>query len=82
MLRDHGLAADVVSTVVEAARTVFDPRRLRSAQPFLLERTLDGGLGQFEYEIDANSYLLVTPIALDTPSSSPISGASARGCWT
>jgi murein DD-endopeptidase MepM/ murein hydrolase activator NlpD len=64
MLRDHGLAADVVGTVVETARAVFDPRRLRSAQPFLLERTLEGGLRHFEYEIDADSYLRVTPAAL------------------
>ena len=63
-LRDHGLAADVVFTVIEAARTVFDPRRLRSLQPFLLERTLEGALRHFEYEIDADSYLRVTPIAL------------------
>jgi len=63
MLRDYGLAADVVGTVVEAARAVFDPRRLRSSQPFLLERTLEGGLRHFEYEIDADSYLRVTPIA-------------------
>lgn len=64
MLHAHGLASDVVSTVVEAAGTVFDLRRLRSSQPFLLERTLDGGLRHFEYEIDADSYLRVTPIAL------------------
>jgi murein DD-endopeptidase MepM/ murein hydrolase activator NlpD len=63
-LRDHGLAADVVSTVVEAAQTVFDPRRLRSAQPFVLERTLEGALRHFEYDIDADSLLRVTPIAL------------------
>lgn len=63
-LRDHGLAAEVVGTVVEAAQAVFDPRRLRSSQPFLLERTLEGALRHFEYEIDADSYLRVTPIAL------------------
>ena len=63
-LRDYGLAANVVGTVIEAAETVFDPRRLRSAQPFLLERTLEGALRHFEYEIDADSYLRVTPVAL------------------
>ena len=65
MLREYGLAANVVGTVVEAADVVFDLRRLRSAQPFLLERTLNGGLRHFEYEIDADSYLRVTPIAPD-----------------
>jgi murein DD-endopeptidase MepM/ murein hydrolase activator NlpD len=64
MLRDHGLAADVVGTIVEAARAVFDPRRLRSSQPFQLVRTLEGGLRHFEYEIDADSYLRVTPAAI------------------
>ena len=34
-------------------RAVFDPRRLRSLQPFSLERTLEGTLRFFEYEVDA-----------------------------
>lgn len=63
ILRDHGLSAAAVGGVIEAARAVFDPRRLRSSQPFLLERTLDGGLRHFEYEIDADSFLRVTPTA-------------------
>ena len=64
MLSTHGLAADVVGAAVEAARAVFDPRRLRSSQPFQLIRTFEGSLRHFEYEIDADSYLRVTPIAL------------------
>ena len=64
MLSTHGLAADVVGAAVEAARAVFDPRRLRSSQPFQLIRTFEGSLRNFEYEIDADSYLQVTPIAL------------------
>ena len=61
MLRDHGLATDAVLAAIEAARGVFDPRRLRSAQPFMLERTLEGALRYFEYEIDHDSFLRVTP---------------------
>jgi len=61
MLRDHGLATDAVFSVIGAARSVFDPRRLRSAQPFILERTLQGALRYFEYEIDNDSFLRVTP---------------------
>ena len=38
MLRGHGLAADAVQNVVAAARAVFDPRKLRTLQPFLLDR--------------------------------------------
>ena len=61
MLREHGLAADVVHAVIAAARTAFDPRRLRSLQPFSLARTTDGALSLFEYEIDADSVLRVAP---------------------
>ena len=60
MLRAHGLAGSAVEDVVAAARDVFDPRRLRSLQPFLLERTLDGALRLFEYEIDGDSFLRIT----------------------
>jgi len=60
MLRGHGLAADAVEEVVAAARRVFDPRRLRSLQPFVLERTVDGALRLFEYEIDADWFLRIT----------------------
>ena len=59
MLRGHGVAADAARAVIDAARTVFDPKRLRSLQPFSLERTLDGALRQFEYEIDGASFLRV-----------------------
>jgi murein DD-endopeptidase MepM/ murein hydrolase activator NlpD len=63
MLRDHGLAADAVVATIEAARAVFDPRRLRSSQPFMLVRTLEGALRHFEYEIDNDSFLRVMPEA-------------------
>jgi murein DD-endopeptidase MepM/ murein hydrolase activator NlpD len=59
MLIEQGLRAEVVQHVIEAVRTVFDPRRLRSLQPFALEQTLDGALRLFEYEIDASSFLRV-----------------------
>jgi murein DD-endopeptidase MepM/ murein hydrolase activator NlpD len=61
MLRGYGLAADVVADVVTATRAVFDPRRLRSTQRFLLERTLEGRLRHFEYDIDADFLLRVLP---------------------
>src|SRR5688572_29970569 len=44
LLTDHGLAAETVHQLIAAARTVFDPRRLRAAQPFEIERTLAGAL--------------------------------------
>jgi murein DD-endopeptidase MepM/ murein hydrolase activator NlpD len=61
MLRDHGVAGDAVQAVISAARSAFDPRRLKSLQPFALERTLDGALALFEYEIDADWFLRVVP---------------------
>jgi murein DD-endopeptidase MepM/ murein hydrolase activator NlpD len=63
MLRAHGMAAGAVVDVISAARSVFDPRRLRSSQPFVLETTLEGALRQFEYEIDGDSFLRVVPVA-------------------
>jgi murein DD-endopeptidase MepM/ murein hydrolase activator NlpD len=60
MLRAQGLAGEAVQRVIGATRSVFDPRRLRSAQPFSLVRTLEGALRVFEYEIDADRFLRVT----------------------
>ena len=60
LLRGHGVADDAAVAVVQAAGRVFDPRRLRSLQPFSLERTLEGALRLFEYRIDADTFLRVT----------------------
>lgn len=65
MLLDHGLQSEVVHGVIDAVRTVFDPRRLRSLQPFTLEQSLDGALRLFEYEIDARSFLRVKSVVGD-----------------
>ncbi|NOT46075.1 MAG: M23 family metallopeptidase [Acidobacteria bacterium] len=61
MLRTQGLAGDVVKHVVDAAGAVFDLRRLRAAQPYSLERSLQGALRFFEYEIDADRLLRIAP---------------------
>jgi murein DD-endopeptidase MepM/ murein hydrolase activator NlpD len=65
MLLEQGLQSDVVHGVIDAVRTVFDPRRLRSLQPFALEQSLDGALRLFEYEIDASSFLRVRSVLED-----------------
>jgi murein DD-endopeptidase MepM/ murein hydrolase activator NlpD len=62
MLLEQGLQAEVVHGVIDAVKTVFDPRRLRSLQPFALEQSLDGALRLFVYEIDASSFLRVKPV--------------------
>src|ERR1700752_2884689 len=59
MLLEQGLQSEVVHNVIDTVKTVFDPRRLRSLQPFSLEQSLDGALRLFEYEINATSFLRV-----------------------
>jgi murein DD-endopeptidase MepM/ murein hydrolase activator NlpD len=61
LLRGHGVADDAAVTVVAAAQQVFDLRRLRALQPFSIERTLEGTLRFFEYEIDGNRFLRIGP---------------------
>jgi len=61
LLRGHGVADDAAVAVVSAARTVFDPRRLRALQPFSIERTVEGTLRFFQYEIDNDRFLRVAP---------------------
>ena len=63
LLRGHGVADDAAVGVVHAAARVFDPRRLRSLQPFSLERTVEGALRLFEYEVDPQTFLRVKPAA-------------------
>lgn len=65
LLDSQGLAGDAVAHIITAVRKVFDPRQLRSRQPFELERSSDGALRSFQYEIDANSFLRVEPGAAD-----------------
>jgi murein DD-endopeptidase MepM/ murein hydrolase activator NlpD len=63
LLRGHGVADDAAVSVVAAARQVFDPRRLRALQPFSIERTFEGTLRFFQYEIDDDRFLRVAPSA-------------------
>ena len=56
VLRPHLEHDEDVYGVVEAVTHVFDLRRLRAAQPWNLERTLDGCLRVFDYEIDAERF--------------------------
>lgn len=59
ILRSSRLREDLVPAVVELAGSVFDLRRLRADNPFRVERTLDGLLRTFEYEIDADRFLRI-----------------------
>ena len=59
LLRAKGLHSAAAERVIAAAASIFDLRRLRANQPFVLERTRDGELRQFEYEIDQDRFLRV-----------------------
>lgn len=59
LLRGHDLPNDVVEAMVSATRAAFDPRQLRADRPYRLERTIDGLLRWFEYEIDADRFLRI-----------------------
>jgi murein DD-endopeptidase MepM/ murein hydrolase activator NlpD len=60
LLRAEDIAAPEVAEVVRQASTVFDPRKVRTAQPFRLERTARGAVKCFEYEIDGDRFLRVS----------------------
>jgi murein DD-endopeptidase MepM/ murein hydrolase activator NlpD len=51
--------ADLVPAISALAGRVFDPRRLKADHTFRLERTGDGQVRRFEYEIDGDRFLQV-----------------------
>jgi len=67
LLRGHGVADEAALGVVNAAREVFDPRRLRALQPFALERTVEGTIRFFQYEIDNDRFLRIAPSSAGSP---------------
>jgi murein DD-endopeptidase MepM/ murein hydrolase activator NlpD len=60
MLRGSDVSTADVAGIVEQARALFDPRTVRSGQPYVIETRPDGSLRRFEYEIDADRVLRVT----------------------
>jgi murein DD-endopeptidase MepM/ murein hydrolase activator NlpD len=59
VLRSCHVADRDVVDAVEQARMLFDPRKLRSDQPYRVETRSDGTLRRFEYEIDGDRVLKV-----------------------
>jgi murein DD-endopeptidase MepM/ murein hydrolase activator NlpD len=59
LLESAQLRSDLVPAVVSLAGSVFDPRRLKAGHSFRLERTLDGLVRRFEYDIDEDCYLRI-----------------------
>jgi murein DD-endopeptidase MepM/ murein hydrolase activator NlpD len=59
LLRAQHIQQQLVAGVVDAARSVFDPRQIRSGRPYRLVRSVDGLLREFIYEIDADRFLRI-----------------------
>jgi murein DD-endopeptidase MepM/ murein hydrolase activator NlpD len=59
LLRQHELSTELVTSAVEAARSVFNLRQIRADRPYRLVLSLDGWLREFEYEIDADRFLRI-----------------------
>jgi murein DD-endopeptidase MepM/ murein hydrolase activator NlpD len=59
VLETHELLAHEVIAIVEGIGERFDPRRLRSGQPYRLDRFLDGRVRELELEIDADRRVVV-----------------------
>src|SRR5262249_51477111 len=60
ILRAQNLAAADVQRLLERAASVFDLRKVRTNQPYRLEKTTDGAIRSFEYEIDSDRFLRVS----------------------
>ena len=59
LLASHDIAGDAAHAFVEAVRPVFDPRRLRSGNPYKVVYGPDGRFRRFEYHVDDDQYLQV-----------------------
>lgn len=66
LLRAH-LAPGSAESATRLIAGAFDPRKLRAHQPFVLTRTLAGGLRAFRYEIDNDTYLNVEVVSPADP---------------
>jgi murein DD-endopeptidase MepM/ murein hydrolase activator NlpD len=59
LLRQNQVERDVASSAVEAVRGIFNPRSLKADRSYRLVRTLDGLFREFQYQIDAGSFLRI-----------------------
>ncbi|ODS59022.1 MAG: hypothetical protein ABS36_02395 [Acidobacteria bacterium SCN 69-37] len=59
LLRQQQLTPELADSVVEAMRTVFDPRRLQASQTYWVTHTIDGLFREFRYQINADELLRV-----------------------
>src|SRR5688500_2809052 len=54
-LVDYNVPVALANELADLIKPVFDARRLRSGNPFRLEKEIDGTVRQFEYKIDDES---------------------------
>lgn len=59
LLRKNNVDYATAAAVVDAVKSVFNPRQLRAAQPYQLTLTLNGLFREFRYEIDTSKFLRV-----------------------
>ena len=59
LLRQENIPADLTTSLVEAVRSVFNPRDLRADQTYWVRRGLDGLFREFRYQINADELLRV-----------------------
>ena len=59
ILRTHDIVASDVAALVQRAASVFDLRKVRAHQPYVLVKTPEGVLRRLEYEIDRDRLLRV-----------------------
>jgi murein DD-endopeptidase MepM/ murein hydrolase activator NlpD len=59
LLRAHGIADIDIAGAIRRASSVFDLRKVRTAQPYRLATASDGGLHSLDYEIDGDRALHV-----------------------
>ena len=69
LLRQQNLSVELTTSLVDAVRSVFNPKDLRANQVFRVTRTMDGLFREFRYQIDADRLLrvLASPAAADAP---------------
>ncbi len=62
LLSRHDLVPDDVEGMLASIEGIFDARRVRTGQPYRVERADDGRARLFEYEIDPFSFLRLLPL--------------------
>ena len=63
ILRAQDVSVEDAADLIAKAASVFDVRKIRTAQPYRLEKAVTGALRRFEYEINGDRYLRVARAA-------------------